>query len=86
MLPAAMSNNKSPIPWFLATLAGMVLTGCALMLMVPVLFGVLGDPAPWQGWFVGVLGVLFLAFGWGARRLRPDIPKPHDTRGMNRFL
>lgn len=71
---------------FLITFAAMVLTGCALVLMMPVLFGLFGDPTPWGGWVMGALALAFLGLGWGARRLRPTIPDAQEPRGINRFL
>lgn len=79
------NNNPSKVP-FLVVFAGTVLVGCLLTLMVPVLFGAIGETAPWQGWLAGALGVVLIAFGWGAQRLRPHARTPQNRRGRNRFL
>ena len=66
-------SEKTNLVVFLVAFAATVLTGCALVLMVPGLFD---DPATWQWRTFAVLAVLSPAFSLAARRLRPDIPNP----------
>lgn len=67
-----MNKDSSVVP-FLIAFMGMVLAGCALILLIPTLFR---PHEPWQTGAAVALGCLALALGWFAQRLRP--PKGQD--------
>ncbi len=69
-------KDEIPTPLFLTALVGTVVMGCALMLMVPVLFGAFGNPGSWAGWLAGSLALLLVGFGWSLTRFRRDAPGP----------
>ncbi|PFG33047.1 hypothetical protein ATL42_0902 [Sanguibacter antarcticus] len=73
-----MTNDERPqyLP-FLTVFAGMVLSACALMLMVPVLFR---SHDPWLEWLAAAIGFLFVVLGWATRRMRPDVPETVDPK------
>lgn len=60
---------------FLALFIGMVVTGAALILSIPPLFG---PHEPHQARTTGVLGGLSLAFAVGTLHSRPRRPRPTD--------
>jgi uncharacterized membrane protein YccC len=73
-----MNGERARYGPFLAVFAGMVLSACALMVLVPVLFH---WPEPWLGWLAAALGLLFVVLGWATRRMRPHIPRIDEPKG-----
>ena len=70
-----MSKGSNAL--FLVLFIGMTLTGAALILSIPTLFG---PHEPYHVGTAGVLGGLYLAFAVGTFYLRPTKPRSPDRK------